>query len=289
MVAVVVIEAVALVLLGVLVAGLLRSHAEILRALHRLGAGLEGPDAEGRAAASGAGGLGLGPTRFGSLGNATTPGGGNSTGGPAHDVSGIAPHGGAVHVALAGTGRATLLAFLTSGCTTCGAFWSTFSRPGGFELPGFVDRLVVVTKGTDRESPSEVLALAPKASSGIPVVMSNDAWGDYEVPVSPYFVLVDGRTDRVAGEGAARSWDQLQGLLARAVAESAAPVASGEPAPPARAAQSAQDAQPAHAGTAREADDAANDRRGRPRRERADDALAAAGIDPGHPSLHPRP
>ena len=32
-------EAVAIALLGLLVAGLLRSHAEILRALHELGAG----------------------------------------------------------------------------------------------------------------------------------------------------------------------------------------------------------------------------------------------------------
>jgi len=39
------IEAVAIVLLGVLVFGLLRSHAEILRRLHSLGAGLD-PDAE---------------------------------------------------------------------------------------------------------------------------------------------------------------------------------------------------------------------------------------------------
>ncbi|MGH9063549.1 MAG: hypothetical protein ACRD0L_06195, partial [Acidimicrobiales bacterium] len=40
MVVLVVVEALAIGLLGVLVAGLLRSHAEILRALHRLGAGL---------------------------------------------------------------------------------------------------------------------------------------------------------------------------------------------------------------------------------------------------------
>jgi hypothetical protein len=39
--AVVVAEGVAIALLGVLVAGLLRSHALILRSLHELGAGLE--------------------------------------------------------------------------------------------------------------------------------------------------------------------------------------------------------------------------------------------------------
>ena len=41
MLAVVVAEGVAVVLLGVLVLGLLRSHALILKALHELGAGLE--------------------------------------------------------------------------------------------------------------------------------------------------------------------------------------------------------------------------------------------------------
>ena len=41
MLAVVIAEGVAIVLLGVLVLGLLRSHALILKALHELGAGLE--------------------------------------------------------------------------------------------------------------------------------------------------------------------------------------------------------------------------------------------------------
>jgi hypothetical protein len=265
--AVVVALTVAVVLLGVLVAGLLRSHAEILRTLHQLGAGLE----DGRPATESRG-LGLGPTRLGAVGPA-------GSGGAAHDVSGVTPQGTAVHVAVAGTGRVTLLAFLTSGCTTCGDFWDTFNRPGGFEVPGYVDRLVVVTKGVDRESPAEVLARAPKPSAGVPVVMSGEAWTDYEVPVSPYFVLVDGATDRVAGEGAARSWAQLESLLARAVADrspTGEPTASPTASPTATPAGGSAGADPAAA-------------RSRPRVERADDALAAAGIEAGHPSLHPGP
>ena len=42
MTALIVIEGVALLLLALLVVGLLRSHAEILRALHRLGVDVEG-------------------------------------------------------------------------------------------------------------------------------------------------------------------------------------------------------------------------------------------------------
>ena len=60
-VAIVVVQAVALVLLGVLVAGLLRSHAEILRALHQLGISLD--DGADGAAAGVRGALRLGPTR----------------------------------------------------------------------------------------------------------------------------------------------------------------------------------------------------------------------------------
>jgi hypothetical protein len=44
MAAVLIMQTVAIVLLGVLVVGLLRSHAEILRQLHQLGAGID-PDA----------------------------------------------------------------------------------------------------------------------------------------------------------------------------------------------------------------------------------------------------
>jgi hypothetical protein len=260
MVAVVIIEAVALVVLGILVAGLLRSHAEILRALHRLGVGLE-DDASG----TGANTLRLGPTRLGGVDVQR----GAATGGPSHDVTGVSPQGGSsLHVAVSGTGRTTLLAFLTSGCLTCGEFWSTFTRPGGFELPGFVDRLVVVTKGLDRESPAEVLSRAPKPSAGIPVVMSGEAWDDYEVPVSPYFVLVDGSADRVAGEGAARSWDQLLGLLARAVADTRSDLID------------------VSGGGGSRPDPAGSTEPSGPRRERADSALASAGIEPGHPSLY---
>ena len=125
-VAIVVLQAVALVLLGVLVAGLLRSHAEILRALHRLGVSLD--DAAGGAACRRPGRVRLGtdPRRAG-RGRAV---GGAGTGGPADDVSGVTPEGTAVHVAVVGSPRITLLAFLTSGCTTCGNFWDELSRGG---------------------------------------------------------------------------------------------------------------------------------------------------------------
>ena len=49
--------------------------------------------------------------------------------------------------------------------------------------------------------------------------MSSDAWNDYGVPVSPYFVLVDGPTGTIEGEGAASTWSQVGSLLSRAEAD----------------------------------------------------------------------
>jgi hypothetical protein len=194
-----------------------------------------------------------------------TSGGGGATGGPAADVSGVGPAGGAVHIAVTGTPRVTLLAFLTSGCATCGNFWDVLSTPGGLQLPAYVDRLVVVTRGVDRESPAQVAARAPRGRADVAVVMSSDAWSDYQVPVSPYFVLVEGSSGRVAGEGAAGSWPQLESLLARAAADN----------------------QPIDTTTRLDAGRGEGDvgADGRPQRERADEALARAGIDVGHPSL----
>ena len=240
MLALVLIQTVVIAILGVLVAGLLRSHAEILRALHELGAGAGAVPVAAPGRARGA----AGPS---------TPV--NHDGEVVLDVSGSDPWGGAVHVGLGGTGRISLLAFLSGGCTTCASFWEAFGRPGGPPLPAGIDRLVIVTRGADRESPGEIAGRAPRPDSGVTVVMSTEAWGRYKVPVTPYFVLVDGGADRIVGEGAAQGWPQLESLLQRALRDGEMPV-PGAPA-------------------------------GKGQRGRADAALEAAGIHPGHPSLNP--
>ena len=214
MLALVVIEAVAIVLLGVLVAGLLRSHAEILRRLHDLGAGLDDPP------------------------RALAPLPDPAVGQNAHDVTGVTPHDEAAAVGVTGVGHDTLLAFLSSGCATCESLFA--ERP---TLPANT-RLLIVVKDEADESISEVRRLAP---DDVPVVMSSQAWIDYGVPGSPYFVHVDGAAGRVRGEGAAQSWRQVSGLMAQALAD-------------------------AKAGDDREA--------------RADAELLAAGITPGHESLY---
>ena len=84
------------------------------------------------------------------------------------------------------------------------------ARVGGdFELPTPDTRAVIVTKGPESESPSRVRELAP---SRVPLLMSDEVWQVFKVPMTPYFMLVDG-TGMVIGEGAAASWKHLLGLL----------------------------------------------------------------------------
>src|SRR5205823_5831710 len=104
-------------------------------------------------------------------------------------------------------GAPTLLAFLTSGCSSCAEFWGSL---GDRRLPAGV-RIVIVAHGADRERPAKLRELAPK---GIPVVMSSRAWSDYQIPGSPYFVLVDGG---VLGEGVATTWHALASLISDAL------------------------------------------------------------------------
>jgi hypothetical protein len=182
-------ETVLLVLLLVLVAGLLRSHAEILRRLGppeehaRDGARVPSPP------------LANERSRDGII--------------PA-PIAGATPEGDAVTLDFTGPAAApTLLAFLTSGCSTCMSFWETLAEP---RLPADV-RVVIVTHGSERERPARLGSLAP---GGVPVVMCSAAWEDYRVPGAPYFILVDGA---IRGEGVATTWHALASLLGDALEE----------------------------------------------------------------------
>lgn len=206
MVAIVSVETVLLVLLVVLVAALLRSHAEILRRLGPEDAGVP-PVPEP-------------PSRVRS--DVDAP-----------ELAGATPAGDALSLTL--DGQPTLLAFLSSGCTSCARFWETL---GERRLPVGVEP-VIVTHSPERESRSKLRGLAPES---VPVVMSSDAWARYAVPGSPYFVLVEG--GQIRGEGVATTWDALASLLTDAIEDQ---------------------------------------REGRG----IDERLAAAGIGPDHPSLHP--
>ena len=181
-------ETVALALLGVVVVALLRSHGEVLRTLHRIGAGAE-PDGPPVA-------VDIVPRPQGL---------------PAAPIVGVTLDDEAVSWPVVGR-RDVLLAFLSGGCETCLPFWSGLAEAAA---PVGVD-LLVVTRGPERESETLLRRLAPR---DVPVVMSSAAWEDYDVPGSPHFVYVDGASGTVVGEGTAPTWPQVVALLERAAGD----------------------------------------------------------------------
>lgn len=185
MVALVACETLLLVLLTLLVVALLRSHAEILR---RLGP----PEAEGRR-----------------LPEPSARSGGRE----GRDIAGATLAGDALAIGLGEESPPTLLAFLSSGCAVCERLWQELraGRPPG--LPPGV-RLVAVVKDASAESPARLRMLAPAA---VPVVMSSEAWRDYAVSATPYFVYVEG--GRVQGEGSASGFKEILSLLRDATAD----------------------------------------------------------------------
>lgn len=230
---VVIVEGVLLALALLFVVALLRSHAEILRRLAGIEAAFDaGPDDLGHRDASAA----VGPKAF-----ADTQ---RRGGGQAPDIAGQTLAGDAVKLSLAAGSPPTLLAFMGSGCNACVPLWQGMDR----DIPLLAGtRLTVVTKGPERERLARLLELAP---TDVEVVMSTQAWQDFEIPATPHFVLVDG--GEIAGRGSATSWEQIASLLCDADEDRINPARSTSE-----------------------------------RAARAEQALAEAGIATGHPSLHP--
>ena len=228
MIALAVVLSVVVLLLAVLVAGLLRSHADILKALHDLGVGVGEPSgngaqdtAHGPGAAQAHGpvpGPRPGPAPERTVRVPLTmgpplPGERNSTSAPT--IAGVTPEGDALAVAVDRRGQPHPAGLPVVGMRDLRRLLEAFRQPDQLGLPAGT-RLVVVTKGPDMEIPAEVAAQAP---AGLPVVMSTEAWGDYEVPGSPFFVLVDGRSGRRIGEGVANHFHQVAELVRRAEAD----------------------------------------------------------------------
>lgn len=244
-------EIVVVALLAVLVVGLLRSHALILRDLAGMRQELEGQQALDRAQAP--------PTSppLEKRGLADLP------------EADLSPEALAAEIAViegidldlepqtwevGATGRATLIAFLSSGCLVCGQFWRDLDARGD-EL-GDVD-VVVVTKGREEENLGKLRHLAGGA---LRVIMSTSTWERLEVPGSPYFVLLDAQGHTIAGAGSAQDWAQMSSLIQDYLLE--LEILTGD-----------------DAGRTRELS----------RVERENAVLAAAGLDPDDPSFFAMP
>lgn len=249
MTVVLIVLSVVVAVLAVLVIGLLRAYATVLRRLHQLDGGV------GDAVSAGAG---VAPTPFRTLD--TVPGPRASRDDDAewpvgHDISGVGLDGEILSVRVVGVPRDTVLLFLSSGCSGCAVFFADLAART-VALPPAA-RLLVVAHDAAEESVSLLRELCPP---GIDLVLSGRAWSDYGVPGSPYVMVVDGRRGRVVGEGTGTSLRQVATLIRQAVGDGAAgldlPRMAGKP----------------RADVERESD--------------VDAALLAAGITPGHPSLY---
>ena len=242
MVVVTIVIGVLLVVALVYIVALLRSHADILRRLalleERAGAGARTASPE----------LGAAPGEPVPAAPAAPAIGGSqvTTAGP---ISGTTLHGDSVTLSFGPGSPMSLIAFLTSGCTSCAPLWAGLHEAR--DLASVAPRIAVVTHDPTRESPTRLERLAP---AGTEVIMSSTAWADYAVPGSPHFVLTDG-AGGILGRGSALSWAQLQTMVADA----------------------RSDARRAAGSTRTTAE----------RAERSEHALASAGIGPGHPSLYP--
>lgn len=196
------VETAVLAVLCVLVAGLLRAYGTVLRRLHQLdgGATTDGPRPfELLPVTPAAPMVAAEPPRFG----------------PAHDIAGETLAGELVSARVVEVEQDTLLLFLSSTCASCESFWTDLGRPGALHLPAGT-RLLVVAQSPPDEDVAMLRAMAP---AGLDVLLSTDAWREYEVPGSPHVVYVDGPSGRIRGEGTGQSLRQVAELLARSTGD----------------------------------------------------------------------
>jgi hypothetical protein len=174
--------------LGLLVAGLLRSHAAILRQLDSIGAGLGDSSEEEHSQRLS---LQAKPWSEGApLLVGTDPGG---------EPIAISPD----------VGKDPLLiAFLSTSCSSCTLFWEGLDQ-ATMEFGGNPHRLVVATLGPEEESPTRAGSLS---RGDVAVVMSSQAWADYGVPGAPYFAVVEPGKG-IIGEGSADNFEALATFL----------------------------------------------------------------------------
>lgn len=127
-----------------------------------------------------------------------------------HDIEGITPGGRAVMVAVRAADHRTLLAFLSTGCSTCSHLWQELATRHSAEFAAHQTELVLVTRGPGQTDPTAVGAVAPPQHL---TIMSSQAWEQYQVPWTPYFILVDGGSSEIVAEGTAGSWDEVVALV----------------------------------------------------------------------------
>lgn len=183
-------------LLTLLVIGLLRSYGELVRVLHDAGIKVNTDET---------------PRQTVEVSSPPIAAPGSSAPGIAGDTLA----GSARVVATSGSDDHLLVAFLSSGCGSCVPFWRELRSNQG-RLPDLEAEVVVVTKGSEREEPGKLRELA---GSDVQVIMSDDSWSAYDVPLTPHFALIDRSRGTIIGEGSSADPNALADLMRRAAAD----------------------------------------------------------------------
>jgi hypothetical protein len=177
--------------LTMIVVGLLRSHAEILRKLDSLGAGLEMD--------------GSGHSHDNQLTLSAKP---KAAQGLTPDLVGVNPDGEPVAISTSIGTDPLLIAFLSTTCSSCSVFWENLDGSERY-FGGVRHRVVIATLGADDESPTRAQSLVRGSAD---VVMTSQGWEDFEVPGAPFFAVIDPERG-IVGEGSATTYDALEEFL----------------------------------------------------------------------------
>ena len=252
MIALVIVSTFVVLVLGILVAGLLRSHADILRSLHELGVGRRRPRLRHDDRA------GCRPRRSPCL--RPTAGAGPRARPRPWPASPRPGTPGPSRVT--NSDGLTLLAFLSSGCAELRRLLGRAAGAGRARPARSRTRVVIVTKGPDREVPERGRVAHHRARPG------GDVHRGLDRLRGPRLALLRARRRADGGRKVGSGRGQPRGAAGRA-----GPARRARPRPTTeRPSAGAPDA--GLGGPAREA--------------AADDVLRRAGIQPGDPSLYPR-
>jgi len=114
-----------------------------------------------------------------------------------------------------------LLSFISTTCLTCMDIWRDIIETGveaeRIEAGDSSAAVFIVLKGREEENLGKARALAEETP--VPVLFSAQAWDVLDVPGSPYFTLIDAGSGSVVGAGSAQSWHQLRSLASDGMLE----------------------------------------------------------------------
>ncbi len=129
----------------------------------------------------------------------------------ARDIVGTSPSGRPAELRISQLNQPALIAFLHTHCDGCDEYWSGFGHTDSPPWPRSVFP-AIVTRGPDSVDPIEV----QQAAAGVlevSVIMSDQAWIDYQVLGYPFFVLIDPESHTVIGETVGFGWADVLSMI----------------------------------------------------------------------------